>query len=222
MKSIVVDFEFCNVTRKERDRIGTGLYREIIEFGAVMLDEKMNVLGRFQRFVKPQFGTVSSKITKLTGITNDMLENENNFLNVLEAFVKWIGKGVFEVCSWSMSDYTQLLSEVQEKCSVDTYDSLFRNWRDVQREFSDGIGYKGVLSLKNAMSSIDEKFEGKAHNALADAENTADLVNLLSDKKLFDKRTKPLQELLRPSEEENTLGSMFADFFAQLAATVSA
>ncbi|MBS4931733.1 MAG: hypothetical protein KH020_10520 [Clostridiales bacterium] len=65
------------------------------------------------------------------------------------------------------------------------------------------------------MSAIDESFEGKAHDALVDAENTALLVSLLADKKQFDKRTKTLQELLKPSEEVNTLGNMFGELFTQ-------
>lgn len=72
------------------------------------------------------------------------------------------------------------------------------------------------MSLENAMSAIDERFEGKAHDALVDAENTALLVSLLADKKQFDIRTKTMQELLKPSEEEGTtLGSMFGDLFAE-------
>ena len=144
-----------------------------------------------------------------------MLEHEENFLEVLEAFVHWIGSGEAEICSWSMSDQRQLYAEMQEKTDGQ-YADVFKNWRDIQREFGDGIGYDGMLSLKNAMSSIDEKFEGKAHDALVDAENTAGLVALLADRQRFDKRTRPLRELLKPVEEV-TLGSMFADLFAQFA-----
>lgn len=215
MRSIIVDFEFCTVNKKQRNITGTKLYHEIIEFGAVMLDEDMNVLGRFQKFVKPQYGKVSADITRLTGITSMMLENEMKFSDVMEAFVKWIGYEKFQICSWSMSDFKQLSVEVAEKCPENDYEYIFDGWRDTQREFGDGIGYEGSLSLKNAMSAIDESFEGKAHDALVDAENTALLVSLLADKKQFDKRTKTLQELLKPSEEVNTLGNMFGELFAQ-------
>ena len=217
MKSIVVDFEFCNVNRKQRELAGTGLYHEIIEFGAVMLDQDRNVIGRFGRFVKPQFGSITSEIVRLTGITEKMLENEEDFKTVLEAFIQWIGNNEFEICSWSMSDYHQLSSEINEK-TPGCHLNLLSNWRDVQREFGDGLSYKGMVSLKNAMSSIDEDFAGKAHDALADAENTASLFLLLSDKEQFDRRTKPLQELFQPVESTgNTLGYMFADLFAQFA-----
>ena len=214
-KNVVVDFEFCKVSKKQRSMAGTQLHQEIIEFGAVMLDEHMNVIGRFQKFVKPQYGTVSSFISNLTGITSEMLENEMHFQEVMAAFVRWIGDSDFQMASWSMSDYRQLSEEILDKCEED-YSYIFDAWRDVQKEYANGIGFDGVLSLKNAMSSIDENFEGKAHDALADAENTALLVTLLADKKSFDKRTKNLQDLLKPTVESgNTLGSMFGDMFAE-------
>lgn len=214
-KNVVVDFEFCKVSKKQRSMAGTQLHQEIIEFGAVMLDEHMNVIGRFQKFVKPQYGTVSSFISNLTGITSEMLENEMHFQEVMAAFVRWIGDSDFQMASWSMSDYRQLSEEILDKCEED-YSYIFDAWRDVQKEYANGIGFDGVLSLKNAMSSIDENFEGKAHDALADAENTALLVTLLADKKSFDKRTKNLQDLLKPTVESgNTLGSMFGDLFAE-------
>lgn len=214
-KNVVVDFEFCRVSKKQRSMAGTQLHQEIIEFGAVMLDEHMNVIGRFQKFVKPQYGTVSPFISNLTGITSEMLENEMYFPEVMAAFVRWIGDSDFQMASWSMSDYRQLSEEILDKCEED-YSYIFDAWRDIQKEYANGIGFDGVLSLKNAMSSIDENFEGKAHDALADAENTALLVALLADKKQFDKRTKNLQDLLKPTAETgNTLGRMFEDFFAE-------
>lgn len=220
MKSVIVDFEFCNVNGNQRKNTGSHLYHEIIEFGAVMLDEKQNIIGRFQKFVKPQVGSLTAGITALTGITMDMLAEEMDFVQVLDAFVKWIGEGEYEICSWSMSDFEQLTYEISEKCESSDYEDLFRGWRDIQREFGDGIGYTGALSLKHAMSSIDETFEGKAHDALADAENTASLAILLADKETFDKRTKTLQEILNPPEEGNTLESMFGELFAQLSGMV--
>lgn len=216
IKNVVVDFEFCKVNKKQRSLTGTHLYQEIIEFGAIMLDENMNIIGKFQKFVKPQYGTVSAFISNLTGIAPDMLEEEQPFNKVLTEFLQWIGNTDFQIASWSMSDYRQLYEEICDKCADEDYSYIFDGWMDIQREFGDRIGYKAALSLENAMSAIDERFEGKAHDALVDAENTALLVSLLADKKQFDIRTKTMQELLKPSEEEGTtLGSMFGDLFAE-------
>lgn len=214
-RNIVIDFEFCKVSKKQRSMAGTQLHQEIIEFGAVMLDDHMNVIERFRKFVKPQYGTVSPFISDLTGITSETLENQMYFPEVMAAFVHWIGDSDFQMASWSMNDYRQLSEEILDKCEED-YSYIFDAWRDIQKEYADRIGFDGVLSLKNAMSSIDENFEGKAHDALADAENTALLVALLADKKQFDDRTKNLQDLLKPAVNTgNTLGSMFGELFAE-------
>lgn len=216
MKSVVIDFEFCEISRTKRKLNGTNLYHEIIEFGAVILDDDMNILGRFQKLVKPQFGSVSPYISNLTGIKNEMLENEAPFAEVMQAFRQWIGEGEYEICSWSMNDYKQLWEEIHEKCPVGVYLDGFQNWRDVQREFGDGLAYAGKLSLQNAMYAVDTAFEGKAHQALADAENTSKLVALLANPEMFERKTKAIHDLFAP-KEPTTLGSMFGDLFAQIA-----
>jgi len=216
MKKVILDLEFNPIAKKDREEQKI-ISNEIIEFGAVMIDKDGNVLGQFQKFVKPRFALLAPRISRLTGITDEMLAEAEVFADVFAAFLLWLGAEDYEIYSWSMSDFRQLRDEADAKLAypADTY--LFSHWHDTQKEFSDKLGYQGIVSLKTAMSAIDQGFEGKAHDALADAENTAGLVALMVDEKKFNQRTGIIQDLF--SEKEgfgNVLGSMFADFFNQL------
>ena len=78
MKHIVVDLEMNNIRRRsEARKICTN---EIIEIGASMLDENLWEIGKFQIYVKPEYNDVIvPKISKLTGITNEMVANAPTF-----------------------------------------------------------------------------------------------------------------------------------------------
>ena len=57
---------------------------EIIEIGAIYFKDGVAV-DKFSRLVKP-ICSIPSKITQLTGITNEMVENEDNIKDVLPEF----------------------------------------------------------------------------------------------------------------------------------------
>ena len=67
MNIVVLDLEWNGAYSRRLH----GYINEIIEFGAVKLDKKMNITDRFSCFVKPQVGKkISSIISDLTNITD--------------------------------------------------------------------------------------------------------------------------------------------------------
>lgn len=72
-RHIIIDFEMNPVEGKREDaQLLTK--NEIIQIGAVKLDEKYHVVDRFNAFVCPQLNSrVTRHITKITGITTDMV-----------------------------------------------------------------------------------------------------------------------------------------------------
>ena len=214
-KIIVLDLEFCMISNGNKKRFKQ-LRNEIIEIGAVMLDEEMNTLDTYQKYVKPQYSEVSKKITNLTGITNEMLRDKEDFEPCIKDFIVWLGEDLneVEICSWSMTDLEQIKCEIEEKnIELDHLDDFFDGWREIQKEFSKGLCFDGIVSLEGAMHAVDENFAGKAHDALADAQNTAKLVMLMKDKKMFEKRTKTLRSLFEKKDTGYALGAdLFKDF----------
>ena len=201
---------------KENRKLFRHLKNEMIEIGAIMLDEKMDTIDTYQKYVKPRYSEVSKKITKLTGITNDMLEDKEDFETCIKDFSSWLGEDLsrVEICSWSMTDLEQIKYEMKEKhIEIENFDEIFENWRDVQKEFSKRLCFDGIVSLEVAMHAVDENFSGKAHDALADAQNTAKLVMLMEDKKIFDKKTKSLRSLFEEKDSGYALGTdIFREF----------
>ena len=71
---VFVDFEM-NMIDSEYKKEKKICKSEIIEIGAVKLDEDYNEIDSFKSYVKPAYGTMASRIIKLTGITDDMVEH---------------------------------------------------------------------------------------------------------------------------------------------------
>ena len=75
MKHIVVDLEM-NSLAKEYKVEKEICNREIIEIGAVVLDENYQEVNSFKTFVKPQYNDkIKPYFEKLTGISTTMVEN---------------------------------------------------------------------------------------------------------------------------------------------------
>ena len=67
-KYVVYDLEMCKVPKgTKREEFGSR--QELIQIGAVMLNEEYKTVDTFMTYVAPRFGFVDSFIEKLTGIT---------------------------------------------------------------------------------------------------------------------------------------------------------
>ncbi|MBQ7431134.1 MAG: exonuclease domain-containing protein [Butyrivibrio sp.] len=84
---------------------------ETIEIGAVMLDDNLQEISSFKTYVKPEYNDgIVKKITKLTGITNEMVKNAPTFKEALHMFTSWcLGTGDdITIYAWSESDFDQI------------------------------------------------------------------------------------------------------------------
>lgn len=221
MKHIVVDLEMNPISFGEEARaFGTN---EVIEIGAVMLDENLTEIASFRTYVKPQFNTgIVKKITKLTGITDEMVANAPYFNTAFRMFTSWcLGTGEdFVIHAWSRSDYLQIVSETEmKKYEADESEALVldKEWDDFQHMFDKQMGFERQLSLKTALDMAGIDFEGRAHDALDDARNTAELLHVFCDEELFNKTLKKIEEVMKPTSIDCALGSLF-DFAALMGA----
>ena len=87
MNYIIVDFEMNPVAgeyKAERQICRS----EIIEIGAVIMDESFMVLGEFKTLVKPQYNdSIYKKYDTLTGISTQMVYGAPSFAIAYEMFV---------------------------------------------------------------------------------------------------------------------------------------
>ena len=210
MVHVVLDLEMNPIKRSERE-VRKFLTDEVIEIGAVKLDSNFKQIGDFQCYVKPQFGEITKHITKLTSITNETVADKEDFVKEFNNFMDWIGTKDVTLYSWSTSDMNQLKNECRYKISNFDVVWLERHWVDLQKEFDDKIGLHNSLALKHAVGAMNRNFEGTAHTALADAENTAAILALMQDNEAFMKTMQPVIDLLKPKELTTSIGDMFPE-----------
>ena len=81
---------------------------EIIEIGAVKLDEKLNVVDTFSSLVYPVvYKELHYIIKDLTGFTMKKLKKGKPFTEVAGNFMKWCGDD-YIFCTWGSLDITEL------------------------------------------------------------------------------------------------------------------
>lgn len=173
--SIFIDLEMNTTdTRLVRRK---KLKNEVIEIGAVRMDDAFHPLDRFRIFVRPQYnGVIERKIYKLTGISNGAVSDAVSLPEALDALEAWCGSDGYEIYAWSTSDLCQLRKE----CGFKGIDSVFLDemvqWHDFQEDFRQMLGEKNILSLSNAIHRAGLEPEGSLHDASWDAYNSARLM----------------------------------------------
>ena len=211
MIHIIIDLEM-NPIKREMQQIREFLTDEVIEIGAVKLDENYQTLDTFQEYVHPVFRQqISRHITDLTGITDATVAGKEEFPAVFKRFFDWIGTWDFKLYSWSSSDILQLKNECSYKIPEFDVDRLESQWFDLQKEFDNRIGITNQLALKDAIGAMNKNFKGTQHTALADAENTAKILVLMQDDEKFNQVMQPVIEMLKPKELSESIGELYPE-----------
>lgn len=186
MRYVFVDFEMNPINWKYTEQ-RKQYFQEIIEIGAVMLDENLNEVSFFKKFVKPKYSkSVTPTIHKLTGIPNNIIKVAKPIEVVFENFIKWcvgMSRGEFIIYSWSDSDLETIINEIAMK-EIPLSSNLIKvitSWHDLQLEFDKAIGSKNSTGLNRAVKSLAMDFEGDLHEALNDSRKAAAIYRELQD-----------------------------------------
>ena len=108
MTFVILDLEWNGAYSKRLK----GFINEIIEFGAVKVDEEFHILDTFEALIRPQVGKkISGKIKTLTSITNEDLECGLQFMQAAARFGKWAGDSV--LMTWGTSDILVLIENIR-------------------------------------------------------------------------------------------------------------
>ena len=163
----------CRV-RKSLRSIGFPHANEIIQLGAVLMDEKYEILSEFNRYVKPEFGELDSYISKLTGITENDLKGSATLKDVLADFGNWIPDDEVYMVSWSDVDRFQLAAEMRSKqINISKISDSFEMWIDSQKLFSERVNNERRYSLEEVIFACDIDAKGRLHDGYYDAYNTS-------------------------------------------------
>lgn len=146
---------------------------EIIEIGAVLLDDYYKILSEFQAFVKPISSTVLSEFCKnLTSITQEDIDHAEIFPVVFKSFVVWAEKTAgakvknIVFCSWGYYDEKQLIKD----CQFHKVQYPFLRHRSLKHEFAKRKNIK-PMGMEKTLQFCGMKIDGTHHRALDDVKN---------------------------------------------------
>lgn len=200
MNRIIVDLEMNEIMADKFPKEREISKFEIIEIGAVKLDEKLNVTDGFKRYVRPVINPMGERYIDLTGITDEMLKNESEFSEVMDDFIEWCGND-YMIYSWGSMDKTQVENEIKlKKYKRPEVKYMLKNWVDFQAKFSKILGISKHVSLKDAINYTGYEFEGEIHDAYWDAKNTASVYIVAQDENKLRKIMKPYVDSMKINE----------------------
>lgn len=174
MNYIILDMEW-NQPRNRGYLIErpVALYGEIIQIGAVKVDEALNTIDTFDKFIKPVYYTEMRRdLMELTGITNEDLEHAEGFEKVFRDFMEWCGDDS-AIVTWSDSD----LYTLEDNIAIHELDIEWEpECYDGQLIFDDVYTMEDrSYALDHAMFKLGIKPQN-FHNALDDALNTLEVL----------------------------------------------
>lgn len=146
---------------------------EIIEIGAVRLNENLEETGQFQRLIRPRvYQEMHYRISEVTHMDMAELEREGEtFEAVIKDFLDWCG-GEAVFCTWGSMDLTELQRNMTYYGIRIPFDKPLLYY-DVQKLYSllygDG---KQKQSLDITVEELGIKEERPFHRALDDAHYT--------------------------------------------------
>lgn len=180
MNYIVFDLELNSKVYKSK------LPNEIIEIGAVKLNDKLEIIDSFQSFTRPKIHRkLFPLIKRKTKIVQENIDAADSFKDVLIRFREWVGKS-FILCSWGHDD----IHHIKQNCKLNRVSAKWmKTTFDIQKHFSQSYqsppGHR--YSLSKALEVLDITPEEELHRAYIDAKYTAmvfiELFNSTKDKK---------------------------------------
>jgi len=174
MNYIVVDLEWNRAESKARKiKYPITLSGEIIQIGAVKLDENLKEIDEFNMMIKPKFySKMNKEVEQITSIHNEDLINCLGFPAVIDAFQDWCGDDCV-MLTWGPRDVDVLLDNlIIHGLETDWIPEPF----DAQLMFDDLETMEGrAFSLDYAVVHFSIK-GNKGHDALNDARDTAAVI----------------------------------------------
>ena len=174
MNYIVVDLEWNQAMSSKSsvfNKLPIKLRGEIIEIGAVKLDENMRPADEFTIDVKPvYFKRMHYKVKKLTGFDKERLARGVGFPDAFEQFRQWCGDDV-TFLTWGYDDK----GIMEQNIIIHDLDwDWISDWINLQLIYNVQTGGdKNQKSLATAMEHFGIEQTRVAHDALGDAYNTA-------------------------------------------------
>ena len=162
MNYVILDLEWNGAYSSQL----SGFINEIIEFGAVKLNDKREITGQFSMLVRPKLTKrLRSSVKNLTSITNEELKNGSPFLYAVNKFGKFAEGCV--LMTWSTSDLITLEENIGYYCGQEHKTIPFlKRYVDLQAYCQDmmEITPKNCLGLLHAAELLGLDVDNIPHH----------------------------------------------------------
>ena len=181
MNIIVMDLEWNQNSSNKKDRNNDTPVFEIIEIGAVKLNEEYKIVDKFSQLVKPQIYHTMHRITAdLIHLQMKELNKGKSFPVVMEEFMEWCGDD-YIFATWGPLDLLELQRNMKYYNLKQLSESPIKFY-DVQKLFSIGImKEKTRRTLEYAIDYFDIEKDIPFHRAFSDAYYTAKVFKELAN-----------------------------------------
>lgn len=172
MNYIVLDLEWNQSPTGKEDEIKTIPF-EIIEIGAVKLNEQQEILDQFSEMIKPQvYKKLDENVQEIVHVSMEDLQDGTPFPEVWKKFEDWCGED-YIFCTWGPMD----LIELQRNITHYGFPALHSRpffFYDVQKLFATFFDTEKMpRTLAFAADYFHLQEEGDFHSAICDAKYTA-------------------------------------------------
>lgn len=179
MNYIIFDLEFnqgYNFGVENENVIDPKCPFEIIQIGALKLNENFEKIGVLDVLVKPEiYTTINPFVKELTGLTMDELKYGKSFKEMYNEFIEFLKPDKSVLCVWGVSDIKELFRNLEyHKLDINPVPTEYIN---IQSYASKELNcQKGInIGLSNAAQLLGIPIESQFHNAFNDAYYTAEI-----------------------------------------------
>lgn len=187
MNYIIFDLEFNQSSGTKKENNSTSNEKcpfEIIQIGAIKLNENFQIIKTFDKLIKPHiYTTLNPFVENLTGISINELNSSKPFKDIYEEFIQFIKDDRSILCVWGLADIKELFRNIKHhNLDISIIPKEYINLQQYASKYLECP--KGThIGLNKAVNLLNIPIDSKFHNAFADAYYTAEVFKkIYSDK----------------------------------------
>lgn len=188
---------------------------EIIEIGAVKLDESFNITDSYSSIVRPRvYKKLQTHIKSILNFSEKELRKGRPFDMVCREFLKWCGDD-FVFCSWGAMDLNCLQSNM-DFYYMKQLDTPLKFY-NIQQIYADTTDINNsIVKLEKAVDFLNIEYEEDKpyHSAVNDAYYTAKVLSIIKPKDLADRYS--IDVYNNPKDKDSEIISYHKDFMEHI------
>jgi len=174
---------------------------EIIEIGAVKLNDRFEIISEYTSLIKPKlYKKLHRSIRAMLNYTEEDLKNGKSFKEACTEFLEWCGED-YGFCTWGASDLYYLQSNM-DFYYMDKLDFPLKFY-NIQQIYADIYDEEGRISkLEKACSELGIPEDEPFHAAINDAKYTAKVMAKIHPEDLDERYTFDIYRHPKRKEDE--------------------